>query len=125
MGTDKKGTNATPKVTTPDFAKILETLSKSGGGTGSTGAVYTQAEADKDVQSIFQQSLGRNAAGNDYAKAMSIAMAAGDSTGSAGRQQAVLNWIQKQPEFLARQDNQYLDAIYKEIAASVANTKVR
>jgi hypothetical protein len=91
----------------------------------STGAVYTQAEADKDVQSVFQQALGRNAMGNEYAKGIGIAMSGGMDTSSTAKQQAILNWVQNQPEYLARQDNKYLDAIYNEIAASVANTKVR
>jgi hypothetical protein len=120
---DKK---VTTKATIPDMAKIIAALKASGGAaSGSTGTVYTQSEADKDVQTVFQQTLGRNAAGNDYAKALSIATGQPEGTGTYGRQQAVLNWIQNTPEFQARQDNRYLDAIYKEVASAAASTKVR
>jgi hypothetical protein len=116
--------SGTGKTTTPDFAAILAQL-KAGGGSVSGGTIYTQAEADRDVQTIYQQALGRNAAGNDYAKAIGIAMGQDKNTSSYGRQQAVLNWVQNTPEFQTRQDNMYLDGIYKAVAAHVADTKVR
>jgi hypothetical protein len=119
------GSTATPSKTgTPDITKIIETLSKSGGSAGTTGAVYTHADADADVQSVYQQILGRNAGGNDYAKAVAIAMGLGPDSGAAARQQAIMNFVQNTPEYAARQDNNYLDAIYKAIAADVANTQV-
>jgi len=127
-GTDKKGTGSsssgTGKTTSVDFAAILQQL-KASGGSVSGNTTYTQAEADRDVQTIYQQTLGRNAAGNDYAKAIGIAMGQDKATSSYGRQQAVLNWVQSTPEFQARQDNVYLDGIYKAVAAHVADTKVR
>lgn len=129
MAGDKKD-NTTSATTsnksgkTPDIVQILNTIAKSGGSGTGTGAVYTHADADADVQSIYQQVLGRNAAGNDYAKAVAIAMGLGPDSGAAARQQAILNFVQNTPEYAARQDNQYLDAIYKEIAADVARTQV-
>lgn len=114
----------TSKTSTPDFGKYLEMLSKSGGSIGATGAVYTQKDADADVQAVYQQILGRNAGGNDYAKAIAIAMGLGPDSGAEARKQALVNFIQKSPEFAARQDNEYLDAIYNAIAADVSRTQV-
>ena len=104
--------------------KIVDALSKSGGAVGTRGAVYTNKDADADVQSVYQQVLGRNAGGNEYAKAVTIAMGLGPDSGAAARQQAILNFVQNTPEFAARQDNNYLDAIYNAIAADVAKTQV-
>ena len=115
---------ASPKAGTPDFMKIVDALSKSGGAVGTRGAVYTNKDADADVQAVYQQVLGRNAGGNEYAKAVTIAMGLGPDSGAAARQQAILNFVQNTPEFAARQDNNYLDAIYNAIAADVAKTQV-
>lgn len=109
---------------TPDIGAILSAIQKSGGSANGTKAVYTHADADADVQAVYQQVLGRNAAGNDYAKAVAIAMGIGPDSGAAARQQAIMNFVQNTPEYAARQDNQYLDAIYKEIAADVSRTQV-
>jgi hypothetical protein len=114
----------TPKAGTPDITAIIEGLSKSGGSVGTRGAVYTNKDADADVQAVYQQVLGRNAGGNEYAKAVTIAMGLGPDSGAAARQQAILNFVQNTPEFAARQDNNYLDAIYNAIAADVAKTQV-
>jgi hypothetical protein len=123
---NKTGTPQTPaKTGAPDFAKILETVSKSGGAVGTRGAVYTNRDADADVQAVYQQVLGRNAGGNEYAKAVTIAMGLGPDSGAAARQQAILNFVQNTPEFAARQDNNYLDAIYNAIAADVSRTQVQ
>jgi hypothetical protein len=117
---------AAPKATPqPDFIKNLEALSKSGGSFGAKGAVYTNKDADADVQAVYQQVLGRNAGGNEYAKAVTIAMGLGPDSGAAARQQAILNFVQNTPEFAARQDNNYLDAIYNAIAADVSKTQVQ
>ena len=122
--TTTSSSTATPKAGSPDMQKILEFVSKSGGAVGAKGAVYTNKDADADVQSVYQQVLGRNAGGNEYAKAVTIAMGLGPDSGAAARQQAILNFVQNTPEFAARQDNNYLDAIYKAIAADVAKTQV-
>ena len=114
----------TPKAGTPNFEEILKKYAASGGASVSKGAVYTHADADADVQAVYQQVLGRNAGGNDYAKAVAIAMGLGPDSGAAARQQAIMNFVQNTPEYAARQDNNYLDAIYKEIAADVARTQV-
>ena len=112
------------KTGTPDLLKIIETLSKSGGAVGTRGAVYTQKDADADVQAVYQQVLGRNAGGNEYAKAIAIAMGLGPDSGAPARQQAIMNFVQNTQEYAARQDNDYLDAIYNAIAADVAKTQV-
>lgn len=131
--TDKKKTGAASTAPTlvgvdkkiaEQFMAAIK-IAKTNVSGNATGAVYTQADADKDVQSVFQQALGHNATGNDYAKAVGIAMSGGTDTSSAGKQQAILNWLQNTPEFQARQDNRYLDAIYKEVASAAASTKVR
>jgi len=122
--TTTSSSTATPKAGSPDIAAIIEGLSKSGGSFGAKGAVYTNKDADADVQAVYQQVLGRNAGGNEYAKAVTIAMGLGPDSGAAARQQAIMNFVQNTPEYAARQDNNYLDAIYKAIAADVANTQV-
>jgi hypothetical protein len=122
--TTTSSSTATQKAGTPDIAKIIEGLSKSGGSFGATGAVYTNKDADADVQAVYQQVLGRNAGGNEYAKAVVIAMGLGPDSGAAARQQAIMNFVQNTPEYAARQDNNYLDAIYNAIAADVAKTQV-
>jgi hypothetical protein len=122
--TTTSSSEAPAKSGSPDLLKIVETLSKSGGSFGAKGAVYTNKDADADVQAVYQQVLGRNAGGNDYAKAVAIAMGLGPDSGAPARQQAILNFVQNTPEFAARQDNNYLDAIYNAIAADVAKTQV-
>jgi hypothetical protein len=107
-----------------DFNEALKIASKSGGALGTRGAVYTNKDADADVQAVYQQVLGRNAGGNEYAKAVTIAMGLGPDSGAEARKQALLNFIQNTPEYGARQDNNYLDAIYNAIAADVAKTQV-
>jgi hypothetical protein len=109
---------------TPNFMKMLAAAMKSGGSASGTTAVYTHKDADADVQAVYQQILGRNAGGNDYAKAVAIAMGIGPDNSPAARQKAITDFIQNSPEYAARQDNNYLDAIYKAIAADVAKTQV-
>ena len=91
--------------------------------TGGTAAVYTKQEGDADVQSVFQQLLGRSAVGNDYAKALSIAMGQSSDTSSSGRQQAIVNFVQNLPEYQTREDNKYLDAMYNAVAADVRKVR--
>jgi len=107
-----------------DQFKAALTAAKGLGSSTGTGAVYTKQEGDAVVQNVYQSLLGRNAVGNDYAKALAVYMAQSGDTGPAGRQQAIMNYVQNTPEYAARQDNVYLDAIYKEIAADVARTQV-
>jgi len=119
----------------PDFGALLKAaIAASGKTTGgstskssvssvSTGVVFTPAEANSAVQSVYQQLLGRNASGNDYAKAYSIAMAQSKDTSTYGRQQAIMNEVMASPEYKARQDNKYLDAIYNAISADVRRTR--
>lgn len=91
--------------------------------TGGTAAVYTKQEGDATVQNVFQQLLGRSAVGNDYAKALSIAMGQSQDTSTTGRTQAVVNFVQNLPEYQAREENKYLDAIYNAVAADVRKVR--
>jgi hypothetical protein len=117
--TDKKNTGGT----TFDLAAAMKAYQASGQGGAVAGAVFTPAEGDRAVQTVYQQLLGRNASGNDYAKAYSIAMSQSKDTSIYGRQQAVMNAVMQSPEFQTRQDNKYLDAIYNAIAADVRRTR--
>lgn len=91
--------------------------------TGGTAAVYTKQEGDADVQAVFQQLLGRSAVGNDYAKALSVAMGQSSDTSSSGRQQAIVNFVQNLPEYQTREENKYLDAMYNAVAADVRKVR--
>ena len=104
-----------------DLAKILATLKANGGGTtsGTGGAVFTKQEADAEAQTIYQQMLGRNATGNDYSKAINLLMSQSSDTSAAGRQQALANSLMQSPEYKIKQDNKYLDVIYKAVANNV------
>jgi hypothetical protein len=45
------------------------------------------------------------------------------STGAAGRQQAVVDFIKSTDEYDSRQENKYLDAIYNELAGEMREVK--
>jgi hypothetical protein len=124
-GTDKKATTPDTKKNTGNKAPDITTLAAGyTGGSGSTGgAIFTPAEADYVVQTVYQQLLGRNATGNDYAKAYSIAMAQSSDSSIYARQQAVQNALMATPEYAAREDNKYLDAIYNEVAADARKVR--
>jgi hypothetical protein len=109
-----------------DLAQAIKDAQAAGLGTSTgTGAVYTKQEADAAVQSTYQSLLGRNAAGNEYAKAVQIYLGQSKDTQGEGRAQAVMNFVQSMPEFRVRQQDKYLDAIYDAVAADVAKTKGR
>jgi hypothetical protein len=107
-----------------NLAQILSTLKANGGGTSSTGPVFTKQEADFAVQSVYQQMLGRNATGNDYSKAVNVIMSQSEDTSTAARQQALSNAIMQSPEYRIKQDNKYLDGIYQAVAANVREAQV-
>jgi hypothetical protein len=114
--TVKSGSNKAPNITS-----LASGYTGQSGATG--GAVFTPAEGDYVVQTVYQQLLGRNAGGNDYAKAYSIAMNQSNDSSIYARQQAVTNAIMASPEYQAREDNKYLDAIYNAIAADVRKVR--
>jgi hypothetical protein len=92
-------------------------------GNAATGAVVTQQDAEADVQGLFGQLFGRSGVGVDYKKALSIYLNQSQDTGAPGRQQAVMEYLQNTPEFEARQENRYLDAIYSAIQADVQKAR--
>jgi hypothetical protein len=106
-----------------DLASILATLKANGGGTTSSGAVFTKQEADFAVQSVYQQILGRNATGNDYSKAINLVMSQSQDNSVAARQQALTNALMQSPEYKIKQDNKYLDVIYQSVANDVRNAQ--
>lgn len=120
--TTSSSSNKNTGNTAPDFAALIKAAGSMGGGvTG--GSVFTSAEGNSVVQSVFQQILGRNASGNEYAKAMSIAMGQSQDTSSTGRAQAVTDFVQNLPEYQAREENKYLDAIYNAVAMDVRKVR--
>lgn len=123
--TAKKTTDTAAKKNTGNKAPDINSFASGyTGQTGSTGgAVFTPAEGNYVVQTVYQQLLGRNATGNDYAKAYSIAMAQSQDSSIYARQQAVQDALVNSPEYQAREDNKYLDAIYNEVAADVRKVR--
>lgn len=89
------------------------------GGDVSQGPTYTKQDAEAAVQSIYQQLLGRNAVGAERSKAISMFLGQNEDTGASGRQQAVVDMVQNDREFVVRQENKYMDAIYNRIAQDV------
>ena len=102
---------------------LIKKVSQSSGSVQSKGAVYTKQEADYAVQSLAQQLLGRNLIGLDYNKAVNAYLNQSQDTSTYGRQQAIENFIMNTPEYQARQQNKYLDAIYNEVAKSVQKAR--
>jgi len=90
-----------------------------GGDVSSKGPVYTKQDAEAAVQSVYQQLLGRNAVGAERSKAISVFLGQGADTGATGRQQAIIDMVQNDREFVVRQENKYMDAIYNRIAQDV------
>jgi len=90
-----------------------------GGDVSSKGPVYTKQDAEAAVQSVYQQLLGRNAVGAERSKAISVFLGQGADTGATGRQQAIVDMVQNDREFVVRQENKYMDAIYNRIAQDV------
>jgi hypothetical protein len=102
----------------------LEALMKTFAGMGGTvNAGPTTQDAEAAVQSIYSQMLGRNAAGAERSRAISKYLSQSTDTDAAGRQQAVISFVQELPEYRNRQENSYLDAIYNEISKNVQRTQ--
>jgi hypothetical protein len=90
-------------------------------GGSSAGRTWTQADSDAAVQGIFQQLLGRNAQGVEYAKALSL-VNSGAGT-SAGITQAVQNYVESLPEYQSRSQNKWLEAIYNDLDSKIREAR--
>ena len=114
-------TTIDPKVMS-QFTELLK-VSQANSTGNSTGAVYTQQEADAGVQATYQQLLGRNALGADYKKALAIYLNQSQDTSGTGRAQAVQDFIMSTPEYRARQENDLLDGLYTMMAKDVQRAR--
>jgi hypothetical protein len=124
MTTKPTATNSdAPKKDSPlTFADALKIAQANNSG-NAKGPVVTRQDAEADVQSLFTQMFGRSGVGVDYKKALNIYLSQSQDTGAAGRQQAVMSFLQSTPEFESRQENRYLDAIYNAIQADVQKAR--
>jgi hypothetical protein len=123
MATDKNKKAATPTAPVVD-QKVADSFmayikNSKASQTGNAGVVYTKQEGDAAVQGVYQQMFGKNAMGADYTNAMNAYLNQSQDTGPAGRQQAVINYVQSTPEYKSMQEDKYLDAIYTKIQANV------
>lgn len=116
--TTSASTAGVDKKTYDNFMAYLKKSAASNTG-NSTGVVYTKQEGDAAVQGVYQQMFGKNAMGADYTNAMNAYLNQSQDTGPAGRQQAVINYVQSTPEYKSMQEDKYLDAIYTKIQANV------
>jgi hypothetical protein len=113
---------AEKKTVAEQLADAIKTAQANNSG-NAKGPVVTRQDAEADVQSLFTQMFGRSGVGVDYKKAMNIYLSQSQDTGAAGRQQAVMSFLQSTPEFESRQENRYLDAIYNAIQADVQKAR--
>ena len=127
MGTDKKKTSANStapssagidKKTYDNFVNAMKQFQSSNTGNAS-GVVYTKQEGAAAVQGVYQQMMGQNAVGADYTNALNAYLNQSQDTGPAGRQQAIVSYLQSTPEYKAKQEDRYLDAIYAKVAENV------
>lgn len=93
-------------------------------GVGSNAAAYTPQDAKALIESTYQQMLGRDASGEEYQKAYGKVMGVSNQTGAAGRQQALLDYIQSTDEYNAMREDKYLNAMYKAISGEVREVQV-
>lgn len=107
------------KGSTPNLQEqILKNAALQGSASGST---WTQADSNATVQGVFQQLLGRNAQGVEYAKALSLLNTGAGS--SAGMTQAVTEYVQGLPEYQARTQNRWLEAIYNDLNKNIMEAR--
>jgi len=105
-----------------DLAALLDKYASMGGNV-QKGPVFTNQDAEAYVQSIYQQILGRSAVGAERTKAINIFLNQSKDTDVSGRQQAVMAMVEGTTEFINRQENNYLDAIYNEVLKDVGRAK--
>jgi len=101
-----------------DLAELVKQYATMGGSV-QQGPTFTSQDANVAVQTIYQQILGRNAVGAERTQGINIFLNQPAEAGADVRQQAVLSAVEQTPEFLKRQDNRYLDAIYARVAREV------
>ena len=106
------------KKTGVDLNELMKAYASAGGNV-SQGPKFTSQDATYYVEGIYNQLLGRNASGAERTKGVSIFLNQAAETDLAGRQAAVVSAVQESPEFKARQENRYLDAIYNAVAEEV------
>ena len=111
-------TDATNQVKQMLLDPKVQALMASMGAGSSGAAAFTQGDADYVVQAAYQQMLGRNATGQEYARALQTAMSQSQQTGTYGRMQAVMNAVQQSPEYQMELEDKYMDAVYNAVAAS-------
>jgi hypothetical protein len=119
---DKKSTGTTiqtAKKSSVDLKGLLAAAQAAGLGQKSVVNTYTAQDADATIQDMYQQLLGRNAMGNEYSRALAVYNSQDPYTGYQGRQQAIENIIQNTPEYEARQQNTYHDAIYQDLSRKI------
>ena len=114
--------STTKETVAEQFANAIKIAQANNSG-NAKGPVVTKQDAEADVQALFGQLFGRSGVGVDYKKALNIYLDQSQDTGAPGRQQAVAEFLQSTPEFEARQENRYLDAIYNAIQADVQKAR--
>ena len=105
-----------------DFNKLMEQYASMGGSV-SSGPKFTTQDAEAYVQSVYQQILGRNAVGAERTKAINIFLNQAADTDATARVAAIESAVQQTPEFIKRQENSYLDAIYNEVLKDVGKAR--
>lgn len=108
------GTGA--KSNTINLADLIANAPMSG---DTSGPKYTTQDAAAYVQSVYQQLLGRNAVGAEKSKAVNVFLNQAADTDASARQQAIVDLVQGGEEFVIREENKYMDAIYNRIAEDV------
>ena len=111
--------------TTTSGVNFEELLAAAASMTGNVtqGPTFTNQDAEAYVQSIYNQILGRNAVGAERTKAINIFLNQNEDTSATARAAAVESMVQESPEFVKRQENSYLDAIYNEVLRDVGRAK--
>lgn len=106
---------------TPQMIWSQDIASRQGSAGGTVA--FTAQDAASLVQSSYQQLLGRDATGDEYNKALGLAMGQAKQTGAAGRQQSVIDYIKSTQEYDAKMENKYLDAMYNVVASKARSVQ--
>jgi len=84
---------------------------------------FTQQEGSATVTDTYQQLLGRDATPAEYNQGLKIVMAQDPYTSGAARAQLIESAIQASPEYQARSQNKWLNAIYSDLQNQMARAK--
>lgn len=96
----------------------------SGQASGSTLPYrFTQQEGSATVTDTYQQLLGRDATPAEYNQGLKIVMAQDPYTSGSARAQLIESAIQASPEYQARSQNKWLNAIYADLQNQMARAK--